>query len=437
MGRGLMQRATIVALVAGAMVVTGAAHGDAATRAAKSPQPTAGFESAFNGPLLVGGVAESGKGFVAVGYEQDSSAHRHAVVWTEAKAGDDWTRLADDAFADGNPIGPDDNGQVVETAMHTVAVGADGMVAGGDYQLKFEDESNGSTSTTILPAVWFSADGSGWSRAELSPPEGSGTGQVISVTQRDGRFVAVGIVGDTDLGSDADRAAAWYSDDGTTWTNAPSITESSSGRANASSVAAAGSGVSPQYVAVGSAIDESGDGQSAAVWVSDDGATWSQVAEQPAFGTTSKLNQAMRSVIAVGDDASFKAVGDEAPNEKNAASRAVLWQSDDGTTWTRSTTPKAFAPNVKKLTSTAPFTVAVGPGYYVVGGYQSRPGDVGAQPRAWYSTDFERWTRLTFNDGSGQAGGGIFGADTNGKDYVFVGRLGANGNTWDGEADTK
>ena len=126
-------------------------------------------------------------------------------------------------------------------------------------------------------------------------------------------------------------------------------------------------------------------------------------------------------------------MGDERRNQENAPSQAVLWESDDGTTWTRSkATPAAFKPTSKQLPSTAPITLAVGPGYYIVGGYQSRADDSAAQPHGWYSTDFQRWTRLEFTDGSGKVGGGIFGSDTNDNGYVLVGRLGENGNTWDG-----
>ena len=426
--------AVATAIVAAVFLTASATAGTGALPSAAKPVIDPPFETQYSGSLVVDSVAELGDGFVAVGYEQDRSGHRHSVVWTEAAAGDAWTRVDDEAFDDGNRIGPNDQSESSETAMHAVAVGSDGIVAGGDYQFKSHADDENAVATTILPAAWFSSDGSSWTRSQLSPPDGTTTAQVISVTQRDGRYVAVGIAGESELGTSADRPAAWYSDDGTTWTNAPSITDSVSQRGNASSVTASGSGVSPQYLAVGSAIDEDGKGQSGAVWTSEDGTTWEKAPEQAALGKTSPLNQSIRAVVAVGEDGEFKAVGDERKNKANTPSQVVLWESRDGTTWTRSkTTPAAFAPTSKSLPSTAPFTVAVGPGYYVVGGYQSRSDDSGAQARGWYSTDFRHWTRLSFTDGSGKVGGGIFGSDTNDKNYLFVGRLGVNGNTWDGD----
>lgn len=202
-------------------------------------------------------------GLVAVGLDTHRDA---AAVWTSPD-GADWARVAHDEQILGGD-GRQGMYGIVTVDAGLVAVGTDGLAA----------------------AVWSSPDGTAWSRVtpgSLDLTEGSGLG-MLAVTAAGPGLVAVG----SDLLRDA--GAVWTSTDGQDWARVPHDDEtfarrpevalalagapspvSDSGSVQLSAVVAGGPGV----VAVGE------DGESAAVWTSEDGMVWSRVAhDEEVFG---------------------------------------------------------------------------------------------------------------------------------------------------------
>jgi hypothetical protein len=109
----------------------------------------------------------------------------------------------------------------------------DGMAGGcseGIYNLDFEDSGIGSILATpdgfvaltaahpldwgepkiCEPIPWFSSDGDTWQMAAEESPFGDNAAILPKVTERNGRFVAVG-------STDGENAAVWVSDDGLSW----------------------------------------------------------------------------------------------------------------------------------------------------------------------------------------------------------------------------
>ncbi|MBU1493114.1 MAG: hypothetical protein KJ956_04025 [Actinobacteria bacterium] len=265
-------------------------------------------EAALGGPDDQGmfSVVGGGPGLVAVGYVW-SGDDGDGAVWTSVD-GSAWTRVPHDEAVFGGPFSQlvfD----VVVGGPGFVAVGADGM-NGGDWNA----------------AVWTSADGLIWTRVPHDEQAFGGprdqTAQGVAAVS-DG-LVAVGSA--YDPGTARTIAAVWVSDDGLTWERIPGGGQSegpSPFNEDLTGVVAAG----PGLVAFG--YEESNSDLNATVWVSVDGHDWTRIDDPEVLGGPG--DQRINSVAAVGSV--LVAVGSDGPN--SADSDAAVWVSEDGLTWTR------------------------------------------------------------------------------------------------------
>ena len=183
----------------------------------------------------------------------------------------------------------------------------------------------------------------------------------------------------------------------------------------------------------------------AAVWSSDDGATWTREADQSSFGSGAKFQQVMESVAGVSDNG-FVAVGEESKNGTSningtqltfiTPNHVVVWRSTDGVNWTRNkVNDPAFASGDKTRPSVTPLGVQAGRGYYVVVGYAEKAENKDTSPRvrAWSSVDLKRWETLDFGQGTDAVDGQARVVETQAKYYEVVGDIGNDGNVWDGK----
>lgn len=289
--------------------------------------------------------------------------------------------------------------------MHDVTAGGPGLVVVGGSDWWCEDGCEGDA------AVWTSADGTTWSRVPHDESVFGGTGaqSMLSVTVGGPGLVAVGAVGwDSAAHKDGD-AAVWTSVDGTTWSRVPhdEAVFGGTGVQTMESVTAGG----PGFVAVGE--DESRpwpprssspppdrvSTQSAAIWTSVDGVTWSRVPhDESLFGGASaeSVTAGGPGLVAVGDD----------------GQSAVVWTSVDGITWSRVPHDDAIFGG-EPLTRMRVVTVG-GPGLVAVGEEGWHEGGPDGVEAIWTSIDGITWTRVpddeaTF-DGSGLSGFAAWGS---------------------------
>ena len=129
---------------------------------------------------------------------------------------------------------------------------------------------DGVTNQTVAQ-VWRTTDGTDWHRLDgvsalTGSPEEILEGRAVAVGAR--RVVLVGTAVDLLRLADRDDGAMWWSDDGTTWTRADLTGAQMGGAGDQELRAVASSGISGGFVAGGS------DGPAAVVWSSIDGRTW-------------------------------------------------------------------------------------------------------------------------------------------------------------------
>jgi hypothetical protein len=257
--------------------------------------------------------------------------------------------------------------------MHSVAVGAPGLVAVGDDGDPYRD---------INAAVWTSPDGVTWARVFQSDNElgGSGSQHMYSVTAGGLGFVAVG----SEWSGGDEDAAVWTSPDGFTWTRVPhdeSVFGGEGGQCM-NSVAAGG----PGLVVVGHEVQDP-ENWDAAVWISPDGLTWTRVPHDDAvFGGPGM--RSMRSVAVGGPG--LVAVGWDTPD---GDSNAAVWTSPDGLSWTRVPHDEAVFggtgdQGMQSVTAGGPGLVAVGNEWL--------HGDSDAA--VWTSPDGLTWTRVPHDE---------------------------------------
>jgi putative zinc finger protein len=202
-----------------------------------------------SGPQLgIDRVAASDDGFVAIGYADDGG---FGVTTWRKEPGKPWERLPrDHVFKDAR--------------VRTVAAIGGGWIIGGEIF----------GPSAPRAAVWTSADGRKWHRADDGPVfdiggylqtgEEPAAGGISDIASADGTTVLVGSTRDSR--GDASMAAAWVSDDGLTWR--PSTLPALDGRIDV--VARLGTG----FIAfVTDGRQETDD----AILVSDDGERWRQV----------------------------------------------------------------------------------------------------------------------------------------------------------------
>ena len=141
-------------------------------------------------------VAGGSAGFIALGTTSDAGA---PAIWT-SQAGTIWTS---------RPLPTVSSGTL---ALDDVTSFADGFLLVGTV---LGEEGCGGAEH-ISPAIWFSADGSGWTRISL--PGALRTSNTSLAVRRFGdRLLAIQTAGD------AEKAPAWTSTDGRTWTRVADV----------------------------------------------------------------------------------------------------------------------------------------------------------------------------------------------------------------------
>ncbi|HLM64163.1 MAG TPA: hypothetical protein VK306_07680 [Acidimicrobiales bacterium] len=244
-------------------------------------------------------LTTSTDGRVAVGYVGDGAAS-DAAVWREGDDG--WTRVPADA------LGGDH-----EQWAFDVAAGESGTVVIGGESVYGE----------VRGRVWFSADGESWSSVDGGPGgvfDSTGQESIRKVTAFAGGFVAVG---SRTVDSEQD-GVAWFSPDGSDWTEIEAPSLGGTGRQSLLSVVEAGD----VLVAGGYASDLSGQGKPV-VWRSSDGKSWGAPSAPLALHNDPRSVAADLSVrsLSIGNDGGIVAVG-------GADWRPHMWRSADaGVTW--------------------------------------------------------------------------------------------------------
>ncbi len=254
-----------------------------------------------------------------------------------------WTRVADEEGAfDGAEI-------------RSVAPGGPGLVAVG--------------SVNSNAAVWLSEDGRSWTRA-------AGNGEVLGGAGDQAMFsVTAGGPGLVAVGWDGSDAAVWLSENGRSWTRASRGGQVLGGAGEQAMLSVSAGG--PGLVAVG--WDSATDVSDAAVWLSEDGRSWTRVPrDDKVFGGTG--DQTMFSVTA--GESGLVAVGWDGTT---GTYKAAVWLSTNGRSWTRVTHDESVFGGAGEQ---AMFSVtAGGPGFVGVG-YSASDAAV------WLSEDGRTWTRV-------------------------------------------
>jgi hypothetical protein len=220
-------------------------------------------------------------------------AGREAVAWT-TRDGVAWDRHAV-AFLgrDGEP-----------ERMTTVTSGPSGLIAGGSVGPELAERH---------ARFWHSTDGVTWVPSDDDTTVFADA-EVRSITQFNGGFLAVGIVGNVQRPT---GSVAWISLDGTVWKR---IAAPAFDGGIAVSVSAAPWG---GLVAVGSSLDR----RNAITWTSMDGLAWTRAPDEPSRQHSGGFAW-MTDVVAIGDLAI--AVGDVQGLQRGTA---ISWVSRDGRAW--------------------------------------------------------------------------------------------------------
>jgi hypothetical protein len=361
--RALFGIATAVAaaiLVVVGVLVAGGNNSGVVTDSASSPLPPISVSSPdVTPPASAPGEADlypSPQAVDALGYQWSRSPHEDDVLGDEVP------------FTGG---------------MTDVVVGGPGLVAVGQA----DDGA----------AVWTSADGITWSRAQHDEAVFGDYDRpsMTSVTVGGPGLVAIG-VDNSEPDSESD-AVVWTSVDGITWARVPQEDAISGGVPV--SVTAGG----PGLVAVGRV--DSGDDEDAAVWTSVDGIAWSRVPHDDAvFG--GEHDQAIHSVtvggpglVAVGSESFLATDRGQLTNYDDITGVAVVWTSVDGLKWSRVPADEAVFGGEGNQWMNA--VTRAGPGLVAVGGDWTSESHVAA---VWTSVDGISWSRVPADEA-------VFGGD--------------------------
>ena len=259
--------------------------------------------------------------------------------------------------------------------MYSIAGSDSLLVAVGEIRL---DQTHG--------AIWTSQDGDTWSRVPHDDDTfGPGFGKIHEVAAGGPGFVAVG-----ELCEDSESCFAqptvWVSENGTSWTRLPFV-EGTPGVINDLT------SHNGTLVAVGRTFSESGD--SAAIWISDDGYTWERIVDDGVFDRAgsqwiSAVTSSETGIVAVG-----------ASMEPGELSNAVVWSSPDGRVWTISESYTADRPasaTFEGVTTVGSQYVIVGRQFVYVGPENEDEirelGLVGEMGMVWTSSNGSTWTRV-------------------------------------------
>jgi hypothetical protein len=298
---------------------------------------------------------------VAVGVDPGDDFRQDGVVFV-SEDGVDWIRLAadDPALTTGNVL------------MYGIAEGGPGLVAGG---MSCEDNEFPCLAGPY-PTVWTSIDGTAWTRTPVE--QGERVGAVLDVLVSDHGIVATGgVTQPTPDGGASSSPTVWLSVDGTSWSRVwqgAAVRDTEFGSGPGASVLALGP--DGLIAGAGSAYNESGDGV-AAVWVSSNAVDWIRVDPESVEFASDAGHGAFMSDIVWGPRG-FVAVGGD-------GSRAAVWTSTDGVTWTRIDTTQAPIGSARPLSA-----IAVLDGGYVAAG----PDGNAVLVTLWTSTDGISWDRV-------------------------------------------
>jgi hypothetical protein len=183
---------------------------------------------------------------------------------------------------------------------------------------------------------------------------------LYDMTRFGSQLVAVGF----DLGEDNARpnGAIFVSDDGITWTRLAE--EDPALNLGAVQIAAVTDG-GPGLVAVGGGCEDETQGcmPYATAWTSTDGTSWSRTVHDPvAFGDLVTETTSMTDVLA-GDGGALVAVGwlqdwlvDDAGVEQSVTTLPVVWLSSDGVSWERAWMGEGFEQTVDAFLNGLPTT---------------------------------------------------------------------------------
>jgi len=196
--------------------------------------------------------------------------------------------------------------------LNAVVAGGPGLIAGGHVG-PVDDVWDGSAAEDGTAAIWVSEDGTTWDRVPQDELSFSGSGAIIYDIMIGGPgYVAVGATFEGGTG-----AAVWLSEDGYSWTRveSPSFAESPM-----YAVAAGGPGI----VAIGDS----------AIWFSSDGLEW-QPAAQP-YGSLNAVTYSNLGFVAVGHKCGRMYASEVDVGEGVlTACYPHAWISADGLNWER------------------------------------------------------------------------------------------------------
>ncbi len=266
-----------------------------------------------------------------------------------------------------------------DSAQPPVATSIDTPTASTVADAESGDDAPAPTDTTEAAAVTMT-----WTRLDSDVLGGSEQQWIRDIAAGGSGLVAVGADGS---GGDLD-AAVWYSTDGHTWSKVVHDEAVFGGSGDQYMMAVTAGG--PGFVAVGEDTSEDGSSGISAVWISEDGISWSRVPhDEAAFGGTEQTNVFMKDVTVFGSE--LVAVGVEVTE---GSADAVAWISADGISWERVPPDEAVfgGPQFQVMWAVVP----AGPGLVAVGQGGDGAGESGpGQPAAvWTSTDGRDWSRV-------------------------------------------
>ena len=266
----------------------------------------------------------------------------------------------------------------------------------------------GASGQSEYPVVWLSSDGYDWTRIQTTEETfgGSRHHAITAMTAVGPGVVAAGWTGPRRAGQGRQGdAAVWVSEDGYTWSFLDDwAVFGGPGRQRINGVTASG----PGLVAVGY---EKHAGKRAAVWVSADGMTWSRVSDDsPPFSEESHT-LVMWSVTTGGPG--LVAVGSDEPWENgDNGSDAAVWVSEDGYDWTRvPDSDAAFGGPRDQVMRTV---TAGGPGLVATGSDEY-------STAVWVSADGYHWEKQVVFPADGPGGTWIAEVVAAGSGLVAVG----------------
>ncbi len=284
-----------------------------------------------------------------------------------------------------------DDESFVDTAIGQLIPGGPGLIAVGEADEEAAyDQQRGDI------AVWLSADGTTWERISdpsFSGEPDSGCASDFMGLQQSPFVVAVGPLGMIIGGSDACNGAVWISEDGRTWTEVVD----DAWRKNPLAVGDVVAG-GPGWVIVGS--DGHGNG---VVWVSPDGVEWTPSGDADLLAEEASRRIDLGGLAVLGEE--LVALGSEGVFDSTHMSGypeapAVIWTSFDGLEW-------------KKLPAgmidggVVGLAVVDGGRRLVSIGY---PTQAVPEWTLWTSTDVTTWTSMALPDAPGD--GVLWNGDT-------------------------